>query len=101
VPDDRTLGELARQIEGMRRDNQDQFASLNAHIGRLVSHEYLALVEARLSDRVSIVVADIAEEKAERKTELSSIRSFQRYLVGVLVAVAAILVPLVLNLTGV
>lgn len=100
MPDDRTLGELARQIEGMRRDNQQQFAAMHTAMARLVSVDYLGQVEARLGDRIIDVAKDVAEEKLERKTELSSIRAFQRYLVGILVAVAAIVVPLALNLPG-
>ena len=98
--DDRTIGELARQIEGMRRDFHGQFSTMHTQLARLVSLEYLGQVEGRLAERVADVAKDIADEKGERKSDIASIRSFQRYLVGIVIAVAAIIIPLAFNLQG-
>ncbi|HEU4542568.1 MAG TPA: hypothetical protein VFR23_15685, partial [Jiangellaceae bacterium] len=69
VDGDRTIGELARQIESMRRDQAQQARALQDQLRSLVSLEYLNLLEKRLNDRITDIVKDIAEEEAERKAE--------------------------------
>lgn len=98
MPDEPTVGELARLIQGMRADQAAQFRGLREEISKLVSVDYLALHEKLLSARIDMVVKDVGSEVADRQSDTSGIRSFQRWMVGVVVAVAAIVIPLVISL---
>lgn len=100
VDGDRTIGELARQIESMRRDQAQQARALQDQLRSLVSLEYLNLLEKRLNDRITDIVKDIAEEETERKAEIGSLRAGIRYIIGLLVAAAAIIIPLLFRAGG-
>lgn len=98
MPDDgdRTIGELARQIEAMRRDQAQQARAIQDQLRSLVSLEYLNLLEGRLSDRMN----NIAEDVNDRKNEINSLRSNIRYIIGIVIAGAAIIIPLLLQAQG-
>jgi len=111
VPDDLSLGELGRIIQGLRVDVRDDMAQINQRLDRLVSLDVYTVEKAslvkELADLARVVEQlskkhddDIKSVRDQREKDADRVTQTRRWMVGMVVSMLSLIVPVIIFVVG-